>query len=157
MLHTYGIAGVMSKGPRQLWYCTYWKTDLQLVLTEPSAQQSLLPSSETKGYNHQLDRLILWALKEMAKNIWAINRWQRCALMGHLQDQAWSWTDENKNFIEDTRNPQILYIYLQSGDCQHQTALKMNGKPVQIVLLEGQFLPLPDISAFSRFLKAFKT
>jgi len=42
--------------------------DPQLVLTEPSAQQSLLPSSEMKGYNHWLDRLILWALKEMARN-----------------------------------------------------------------------------------------
>lgn len=139
MLHTYSITGVLTKGPRERWYCTYQKTDPQLVLTEPSAQQNLLPSSETKGHKHSLDRLILWTLEEMARNTrtqWishTINRWQRCALRGHVQDQAWSWTDQNKNLIEDTRNPQLLYIHLHSRDCQHQTALQMNGKQLQIV------------------------
>lgn len=41
--------------------------------------------------------------------------------MGHIQDQAWSRTDENKNFTEDTRNPQVLHIptfrRLPASDC----------------------------------------
>lgn len=114
--------------------------DPQLVLTEPSAQQNLLPSSEMKGHKHSLDHLILWALKEMARNTWThcishtVNRWQRCALRDHVRDQDWSWTEQSKNLIEGTWNPQLLH----SGDCQYQTALQMNGKQVQIVPCQGK-------------------
>lgn len=112
--------------------------DPQLVLTEPSAQLNLLPSSEMKGHKHLLDCSILWALKEMARDTWTqwisvtVNRWQRCALRDLVQDQAWSWTDQNKNLTEDNWNPQLPYIHLHSGDCQHQIALEINGKQIQI-------------------------
>lgn len=125
----------------------------QLVLTEPSAQQSLLPSSEMQGYNH----LILWTLKEITRNTWALHNGSPI-LSTDDKGVHWSWTDENKNFLEDTRNPQNLYIptfrRLSASDCiEDEWKMGTNctctrassASPWQLSFLQG-FLKLSKLS-----------